>query len=110
VIAEAIDTLFIVCRALLAWIAVAAFVLTVCLFTGIAVIAQGAKGTRRVAWCGCRWVWRAVRGIWAPTGRPEGGSGLPGDLRAAPEPAEAPSGRPGPSWARGDTDDLDEAA
>jgi hypothetical protein len=92
--AEAIDTLFVVCRAILAWIAVGAFVITGCLFTGIAVIAQGAKGT-----------WRAVRGIWAPTGGPEGGSGLPGDLRAAPEPAETPTGRPGPSWARGDTDD-----
>lgn len=47
-IAEAIDTVFIVCRALLAWIAVAAFVLTVCLFTGVAVIAQGVKGARRM--------------------------------------------------------------
>jgi hypothetical protein len=99
VIAEAIDTLFIVCRAILAWIAAGAFVLTVCLFPGIAVIAQGAKGT-----------WRAVRGAWAPAGRPEGGSGLPGGLRAAPEPAETPTGPRAPSWARGDTDDLDEAA
>jgi hypothetical protein len=49
VIAEAIDTLFIVCRALLAWIAVGAFVVTVCLFTGIAVIAQGVKGVRRMS-------------------------------------------------------------
>jgi hypothetical protein len=48
VIAEAIDTLFIVCRAILAWIAVGAFVVTVCLFTGIAVIAQGVKGARRM--------------------------------------------------------------
>jgi len=47
VIAEAIDTLFVVCRAILAWIAVGAFVLTICLFTGIAVIAQGVKTTRR---------------------------------------------------------------
>lgn len=47
-IAEAIDTLFVVCRALLAWIAVGAFVVTVCLFTGIAVIAQGVKGVRRM--------------------------------------------------------------
>lgn len=44
---EALDTLFTVCRALLAWIAVAAFVITVCLLTGIAVIAQGLKGARR---------------------------------------------------------------
>jgi hypothetical protein len=112
-LAEAIDTLFVVCRAILAWIAAAAFVLTVCLFAGIAVIAPGAKGTRRVAWCGCRRVWRAVRGTWTPAGGPEGGSGLPGGLRAAPEPAEALSGRPGPSWARGDTDnqpEIEEAA
>lgn len=47
-IAEAIDTLFVVCRAILAWIAVGAFVATVCLFTGIAVIAQGVKGARRM--------------------------------------------------------------
>lgn len=47
-IAEALDTLFVVCRAILAWIAAGAFVLTGCLFTGIAVIAQGVKGARRV--------------------------------------------------------------
>lgn len=47
-IAEAIDTLFIVCRAILAWIAAAAFVATVCLFTGVAVITQGVKGVRRM--------------------------------------------------------------
>jgi hypothetical protein len=57
VIAEAIDTLFVVCRAILAWIAVGAFVLTVCLFAGITVIAQGVKTTRRAlrpAWARSR--------------------------------------------------------
>lgn len=111
--AEALDTLFVVCRAILAWIAAGAFALTVCLFAGIAVIAQGVKGTRRVSWCGCRMVWLAVRGIWAPAVGPEGGSGLPGDLRAAPEPAETPTGPCVPSWARGDTDnrtEIEEAA
>lgn len=33
---------------LLAWIALGAFVATVCLFAGIAVIAQGVKGARRM--------------------------------------------------------------
>jgi hypothetical protein len=86
----------------------AVWLLLLCGVAGLAVYAACV-----VAWCGCRWVWRAVRGIWAPAVGPEGGSGLPGDLRAAPEPAETPSGRPGPSRARGDTDDrteIEEAA
>jgi hypothetical protein len=45
---EALDTLFVVCRALLAWIAAGAFVLTACLFTAIAVIAQSVKTARRM--------------------------------------------------------------
>jgi hypothetical protein len=62
-----------------------------------------------------RWV-RAARGrggCCAPAGALQGAFRLPGDLRAAPEPAETLSGRPGPSWARADTDDrtdIEEAA
>jgi hypothetical protein len=97
--AEALATIPVLLRAGAVWL------LLLCGAAGLAVYA-----VLVVAWCGCRWVWRAVRGIWAPTGGPEGGSGLPGDLRAAPEPAEAPSGRPGPSWARGDTDNRTEEA
>jgi hypothetical protein len=98
-LAEALAALPVLLRAGAVWL------LLLCGVAGLAVYAAGV-----VAWCGCRWVWRAVRGVWVPAGGPEGGSGLPGDLRAAPEPAETLSGRPGPSWARGDTDDLDEAA
>jgi hypothetical protein len=98
-LAEALATLPALLRAGALWL------LLPC---GVAALAVYAAGV--VVWCGCRWVWRAVRGIWAPAGGPEGGSGPPGDLRAAPEPAETPTGRPGPSWARGETDDLDEAA
>lgn len=101
-VAEALATIPVLLRAGAIWL------LLLCGVAGLAVYAAGV-----VAWCGCRWVWRAVRGIWAPAGGPEGGSGLPGDLRAAPEPAETLSGRPGPSWARCDTDDqpeIEEAA
>jgi len=100
--AEALATIPVLLRAGAVWL------LLLCGVAGLAVYAAGV-----VVWCGCRWVWRAVRGVCAPTGGPEGGSGLPGDLRAAPEPAETLSGRPGPSWARGDTDnrtDIEEAA
>jgi len=100
--AEAVDTIPVLLRAGAVW------VFLLCGVAGLAVYAAGV-----VAWCGCRWAWQAVRGIWAPAGGAEGGSGLPGDLRAAPEPAEPPTGRPGPSWARGDTDDrteIEEAA
>lgn len=93
--AEAIDTLFVVCRALLAWIIAGAFVLTVCLFTGIAVIARGVKGARR-----------ALDG-------PCGGLGAAGGSPVLPDAPEAASARTGPRtprWARTDTDDLEEAA
>jgi hypothetical protein len=96
---EALATIPVLLRAGVLWL------LLLCGVAGLAVYAAGV-----VAWCGCRRVWRAVRGTWTPAGGPEGGSGLPGDLRAASGPAETLSGRPGPSWARGDTDDLDEAA
>lgn len=97
-LAEAVDTLFVVCRALLAWIAAAAFVLTVCLFTGIAVIARGVKGARR-----------ALDGPCGGLGAP-GGSPVPPD---APEPSGARAGPRTPSWARSDTDkptEIGEAA
>lgn len=96
--AEAVDTLFVVFHALLAWIAVGAFVLTVCLFTGIAVIARGVKGARR-----------ALDG-------PCGGLGAAGGSPVLPDAPEAVSARTGPrtpSWARTDTDtptDIGEAA
>jgi hypothetical protein len=93
--AEALAALWTLRDVLLLWIAAGAAVVSVC---GLGAVAGGV------------WVWRAVRGVWAPAGGPEGGSGLPGDLRAAPEPAGTLSERPGPSWARGETDDLDEAA
>jgi hypothetical protein len=93
--AEALATLWTLRDALLLWIVAGAVVVSA---RGLGAIAGGV------------WAWRAVRGVRAPAGGPEGGSGLPGDLRAAPEPAETPSERPGPSWAHGDTDDLDEAA
>ncbi len=101
-VAEALATIPVLLRAGAVWLVL------LCGVAGLAVYAAGV-----VAWCGCRWVWRAVRGIWEPAGGPEGGSGLPGDLRAAPEPAEALSGPRTPSWARGDTDnrtDIGEAA
>jgi hypothetical protein len=97
--AEALAAIPVLLRAGVLWLVL------LCGVAGLAVYAAGV-----VVWRGCRRVWRAVRGAWAPAGGPEGGSGLPGDLRAAPEPAETLSGRPGPSWAHTDTDDLDEAA
>lgn len=98
-VAEALATIPALLRAGAIWL------LLLCGVAGLAVYAAGV-----VAWRACRRVWQAVRGTCVPAGGPEGGSGLPGDLRAAPEPAETPIGRPGPSWGRGDTDDLDEAA
>jgi hypothetical protein len=46
-IGEALDVLFVACRALLAWIAAAAFAATVVLFTTVLAVAQGWKATRR---------------------------------------------------------------
>jgi hypothetical protein len=101
-VAEALAALPVLLCAGVLWLVL------LCGVAGLAVYSAGA-----VAWCGCRWAWRAVRGIWAPAVGPEGGSGLPGDLRAAPEPAETPTGPRAPSWARGDTDnqpEIEEAA
>ena len=95
---EALDTLFVVCRALLAWITAAAFALTVCLFTGIAVIARGVKGARRTLDGPCG-------GLGALGGSPV--------LPDAPEACGARTGPRTPSWARGDTDnqpEIEEAA
>jgi hypothetical protein len=96
--AEAFATLWTLRDVLLLWIVAGSAVVSVC---GLGAVAGGV------------WVWQAVRGAWAPAGGPEGGSGLPGDLRAAPEPAETLSGPRVPSWARGDADDrteIEEAA
>jgi hypothetical protein len=82
VIAEAIDTLFIVCHALLLWIAAGAFVATVALFT---LVLSGA------------WAWRAVRGRHAPATAPQAPSC---DSSDANTPQKATRARSVPSWAR----------
>lgn len=81
-IAEAIDTLFIVCHALLLWIAAGAFVATAALFT---LVLSGA------------WAWRAVRKRHAPDSRPQP---VPCGSRDANAPQRASQRRTPPSWAR----------
>lgn len=100
--AEALATIPVLLRAGAVWM------LLLCGVAGLAVYAAGV-----VAWCGCRWVWQAVRGTCAPAGGPEGGSGLPDGLRTAPEPSGGHTETRASSWARGDTDnqpEIEEAA
>ncbi|WP_405883588.1 hypothetical protein OG762_36625 [Streptomyces sp. NBC_01136] len=80
-IAEAVDTATAIGWAIVAWIAAAAAVFTVCLFTGILVGAWGWKTARRALSLRC--------------GAPEAPDGAP-DVHDAPE---APQGRTAPSWA-----------
>jgi hypothetical protein len=82
VIAEAIDTLFIVCHAILAWIVVGAAATTVVLFT---TVLTGAS------------VWRAIRRRHTPASQPQT---LPCDSSDASTPQKATQRRTAPSWAR----------
>ncbi|GHD70386.1 hypothetical protein GCM10010317_077610 [Streptomyces mirabilis] len=84
---DAIDAAAAIWQALLAWIVAAAFVATVCLFAGIAVIAQGVKTARRALSRRC--------------GAPEAPDGAP-DVHDAPEAPQGRTAHPAPSWARGD--------
>lgn len=86
--AEALATLFTVCRALAAWIAVLAFVVTVAIYTAVL------TGV---------FAWRAVR-------RRSTGA------QTAPQPPETPAFTPnpaqrrtGPSWARDDHEQQEAA-
>lgn len=81
-IPEAINTATAIGWAIVAWIAVGAAAVTVCLFTGILVGAWGWKTLRRALSRRC--------------GASEGSEVAP-DVHGAPK---APQGRPAPSWAR----------
>jgi hypothetical protein len=91
VIAEALDTLFVVCRALLAWIVVGAAAATVVLFT---TVLTGAS------------VWRAIRRRHTPASPPQVHSC---DSSDANTPQKAPHARTVPSWAR-EPHDYEDAA
>lgn len=84
---EVIDTAAALLDAILAWIAVAAFAVTVGLYTAIL---TGA------------WAWRAARRGVAGAWRAE--QAAPG-----PESIPTPQRRTGPSWARTDTDQQEAA-
>lgn len=91
-IAEAVDTATAIGWAIVAWIAVGAAAVTVCLFTGILVGAWGWKTARRALARRCS--------------ASQGSDGAP-DVRDAPEAVQGHAARPAPSWAR---DDHEEAA
>jgi len=88
---EAIDTLLAIADAILAWIAVAAFVVTVLLFT---VVLTGAS------------VWRAIRRRHAPATAPQRPSCDSSDASNPQRPARA---RTVPSWVREEHDHQEAA-
>ena len=90
-IVEAVDTAFTIARALLAWLAILAAVITIALFT---TVLTGAWAWRTVAGsvkAACAWL------SWRQTGSevPE----VDGEGPGAPGPSSARTDRPAPAWA-----------
>lgn len=110
-IAEALATIPVLLRAGALWLVL------LCGVAGLAVYAAGVA-----VWAVPCAAWRAVgdglaaAAAWRAYSGGCGGLGVPGGSpgpRDAPEAPGGLSGRPGPSWARGDTDnqpDIEEAA
>lgn len=90
-ITEAIDTAYTIAGALLAWLAVIAFIVTVALFTTVLAVAQGVKAARR-------------RLRWRRNAAQDDGEGFP-----ATDAPNAPQSHTGPRWAR-EPHDHQEAA
>jgi hypothetical protein len=82
--AEGVDVLFVTCRALLAWIVVAAVCAT---GVGVGVVAAGVGA------------WRAVRSRSAPASRPQTPPRGSHVVRATERPSERRTGRRVPAWA-----------